>query len=110
MVEEISKPVKNVDVKNSLENYVSYYNPKRGYGFICNPNTQKQEFFHLSDVKNFKEIGEKIELFDSVVSFDVDKSPRNGREKAFNVVLKRKEAVDIEQEEESEEMVSDGQK
>lgn len=110
MIEETKcEPVKNVDVKNSLEKYVSYYNPRRGFGFIYNPVDQTQVFFHLSDIKNLNEIGNKIELFDSVVSFDMGKSPRDDREKAFNVVLKRKEVVDKE-EEESEEMVSDGQK
>jgi len=105
MTEEESKceSVANVDVKNSLENYVSYYNPRRGFGFIYNPVDQTQLFFHLSDVKNFYEIGGKIELFDSVVSFEVGKSPRDGRNKAFNVFLKRKDTVD-----EAEEMVSDG--
>jgi len=97
------EPVKNVDVKNSLESYVSYFNPRRGFGFIYNPVDQNQMFFHLSDVKNFKEMGSKIELFDIVVSYDIGKSPRDGRDKAFNVILKRKEV-----EEESEEMVSDG--
>jgi cold shock CspA family protein len=109
MIEETKcEPVKNVDVKNSLENYVSYYNPRRGFGFIYNPVDQTQLFFHLSDVKNLYEIGKKIELFDTVVSFDVGASPRDGREKAFNVILKRKEVVDQAVEEESEEMVSDG--
>ena len=108
MVEEQESNVEDVsNVKSNLENYVSYFNPKRGYGFFLESSSEKQIFFHFSDVENFKELGEKINLFDTVVSYELGKSPRDDREKAFNIILKRK-VVDQEEEEESEEMVSDG--
>jgi len=93
MVEEESnsKPVEDVDVKNSSEPYVSYFNPKRGYGFLYEVSSQKQYFFHISQVKNIQTIGGNIQLFDKVLSYEVGKSPKDGREQAINVVFKARE-------------------
>jgi cold shock CspA family protein len=94
MTEEESEcePVEEdkADIKNSLDDYISYYNPRKGFGFVYDVSDQKQYFFHISEVKNIQTIG-KIELFDKVLSFDLGKSPKDGRIQAVDVVFKARE-------------------
>jgi cold shock CspA family protein len=104
MVEEdtgIVEDVKVRDVRQDMTPWVSYYNPKRGYGFLQDPSSQKNLFFHISDVENIQTVG-RIELFDKIESFGMGRSDRDDRPKAINVVFKKRDEVKSEEEGETD--------
>ncbi len=45
-----------------LTGIVKFYNPQKGYGFIIEKETEKEYFFHISDVADNEEYneGEKV--------------------------------------------------
>jgi cold shock CspA family protein len=88
--EPVEEEDKSGDIKSSLDDYVSYYNPRKGFGFVYDVSDQKQYFFHISQVKNLEIIG-SIQLFDKVLSFDLGESPKDGRTQAMNLIFKARE-------------------
>lgn len=60
---------------------VKFFNSVRGFGFIKNDETDEEIFVHISGLKDgLKELSEGQK-----VSYDVEKDPKNNKNRAVNV-------------------------
>ena len=60
---------------------VKFFNSVRGFGFIKNDENEEEVFVHISALKDgLKELNEGQK-----VTFDVEKDPKNNKNRAINV-------------------------
>lgn len=62
---------------------VKFFNSVKGFGFIKNDETEVETFVHISALKDgLKELNEGQK-----VSYEVEKDPKNNKDRAINVSL-----------------------
>lgn len=62
---------------------VKFFNSVKGFGFIKNDETEVETFVHISALKDgLKELNEGQK-----VTYEVEKDPKNNKDRAINVSL-----------------------
>lgn len=63
---------------------VKFFNSVKGFGFIKNDETEVETFVHISALKDgLKELNEGQK-----VTYEVEKDPKNNKDRAINVSVK----------------------